>query len=254
MRDFTFKAYRLYLKAIQTAYKPVLRFDEYLRLAVKPASFAMIRHDVDRRPIKALRMAQLENQMGIRSTYYFRVKPHLFKPWIIRAIRRLGHEIGYHYETLSDARGDHASAVEQFRNNLKMLRLYAPINTIAMHGRPFSPYNNLDLWRGRKFRSQLIGNDDILGEIYLGIDYSDVAYICDTGRNWDQKRSNRRDFVNTNVNASLKNGVALLRAINNKRWQKIVLQVHPERWSENEIEYFLQYLNDSCINLVKKLL
>jgi hypothetical protein len=252
MRDFTFDAYRQYLESIQAAYKPVLRFDEYLRLAVKPACFAMIRHDVDRRPLKALRMAQLENQMGIRCTYYFRVKPHVFNPRIIRAIRRLGHEIGYHYETLSDTRGDHAAAAEGFRNNLKRLRLCAPINTIAMHGRPFSPYNNLDLWRSRKSRSQLIDHHDILGEIYLDIDYRDVAYICDTGRNWDQKRSNRRDLVNTNVNASLKNGVALLRAINNKRWQKIVFQVHPERWSENEIEYFLQYLNDSCINLVKK--
>jgi len=254
MRDFTFDAYRLYLDAIQATYTPVLRFDEYLRLGAKPASFALIRHDIDRRPLKALRMAQLENEMGVSSTYYFRAKSHVFKPWIIRAIKRLGHEIGYHYETLSDARGDHADAAERFRQNLKGMRSLSRIDTIAMHGRPFSPHNNLDLWRSPQSRSQLIANYDILGEIYLDIDYRDIAYICDTGRNWDQKRSNKRDLVNTNVRASLKNGVDLIHALKNKRWQKIVFQVHPERWSENETEYFIQYLNDTCVNLVKKLL
>jgi len=254
MKDFTFAAYRLYLKAIQSTYAPILRFNEYLRLGRKPASFAMIRHDIDRRPLKALRMAQVENEMGIRSTYYFRAKPHVFKPWIIRAIQRMGHEIGYHYETLSDTRGDHAAAAERFENNLKMLRLHARIDTIAMHGRPFSSHNNLDLWRNPKSRAQLNVNCDLLGEIYLDVDYSDVAYICDTGRNWDQKRSNRRDVVNSEVPASLRNGMALLRALKNRRWKKIVFQIHPERWSENEAEYFIQYLNDSCVNLVKKLL
>ena len=254
MKDFTFDAYRLYLKTMQSTYKHILRFDEYLRLGRKPVSFAMIRHDVDRRPLKALWMAQLENEMGIRSTYYFRVKPHVFKPSIIKAIKRLGHEIGYHYETLSDAMGDHASALKRFRQNLEMLRLYSRIDTISMHGRPFSSHNNLDLWRDPETRSQLIAECRILGEIYLDIDYHDIAYICDTGRNWDHKRSNKRDFVNTNVHASLKNGMDLLQALKNKRWQKIIFQIHPERWSENDSEYFIQYLNDTCVNLVKKML
>ena len=254
MRDFTFDAYCLYLKAIRAAYAPILRFDEYLRMGVKPASFAIIRHDVDRRPFKALRMAQMENKMGIRSTYYFRTKPHVFKPSVIRAVKRLGHEIGYHYETLSDAMGVQEAALRLFEKKLKRLRLHSRIDTIAMHGRPLSPFNNLDLWRDPQDHSKLQSNYNIMGEIYLAIDYKDIAYISDTGRNWDQKQSNKRDIVDTAVPVSLKSGMDLLQALKDKRWSKIIFQIHPERWSETVAEHFFQYMNDACINLIKKMI
>ena len=254
MKDFTLDTYRLYLETIQAGYSRILRFDEYLRLDQQPDSFAMIRHDVDRRPMRALRMAQLENELGVRSTYYFRTKLQVFKPTIIRAIRRLGHEIGYHYETLSDANGDHALGVKQFRQNLSRLRRYSPVNTISMHGRPLSPHNNLDLWHSPEDHEKLATDFDLLGEVYLDIDYSDIAYISDTGRNWDSKRYNQRDFVDTHVDVSLKNGKDLLQALKGRRWQKLVFQIHPERWSNTGSEYFFQYVNDTFVNLVKKLL
>lgn len=254
MRDFTFDAYRIYLKTIQTEYASILTFDEYLHMLSKPNSFAMIRHDVDRKPLMALRMAKIENKIGIRSTYYFRTKAHVFKPSVIRAVRRLGHEIGYHYETLSDSDGDHEIALRKFELNLNRMRLLSRIETISMHGRPLSPYNNLDLWRNERAISKLHHKFSILGEIYLDINYKDIAYISDTGRNWEQIKSNKRDVVNTNVTVSLKSGTNLLEALKSKRWSKIVLQIHPERWSENCFQYFYQLINDNCINLVKKML
>lgn len=66
----------------------------------KPHAFVLLRHDVDARPDNALRMARLEHSLGIRGTYYFRM-PHTFDPPIIKEIAALGHEIGYHYETLA---------------------------------------------------------------------------------------------------------------------------------------------------------
>ena len=63
----------------------------------------VLRHDIDRKPMNALRMAELEYELGIQSTYYFRF-PCTFKPEIIRKIRDLGHEVGYHYEVLSKAK------------------------------------------------------------------------------------------------------------------------------------------------------
>ena len=62
----------------------------------------VLRHDIDRRPENALRMAELEHESGIQSTYYFRV-PYTFKPDIIGKIHDLGHEIGHHYGVLSKA-------------------------------------------------------------------------------------------------------------------------------------------------------
>lgn len=252
MYDFTFDAYRLYLKAIQSAYHTILRFDEYLRLEAKPDSFAIIRHDVDRRPLKALRMAQVEHQLGIRSTYFFRTKAHVFKPWIIRAVKRLGHEIGYHYETLSDAGGDYSAAMQQFVVHLNRLRMYSPVNTVAMHGRPLSRFNNLDLWQVPETRTKLAHECRILGEVYLDVDYRDVAYICDTGRNWDTQRSNKRDHVESEVPVRLKDTMDLMEALSCRRWQKIIFQIHPERWAENALEYMFQIVSDAGVNLIKR--
>ncbi len=254
MMDFTFQAYSAYLEAIKNTYDRILRFDEYLTTEKKPASFALIRHDVDRHPLKALHMARLESEMGLHSTYYFRIKPHVFDPSIVRTIRRLGHEIGYHYETLSDANGDHSTALKQFEYHLSRMRKHSRINTISMHGRPLSSHNNLDLWRCPKVRSKLKKMYDISGEIYLDIDYRDIAYLSDTGRNWDQIRSNKRDRVKSDIQIRLKNGRELLTALQNKRWNKIVFQIHPERWAQTRAEHFVQFVKDTGINLIKSLL
>ncbi|WP_269849870.1 hypothetical protein [Methanosarcina horonobensis] len=74
-----------------------------------PERFVLLRHDVDRMPGRALATAQIEHELGIKATYYFRTSENVFKPDIIRQIRDMGHEIGYHYETLSEAKGDKKS-------------------------------------------------------------------------------------------------------------------------------------------------
>src|SRR5690606_27946736 len=137
-----------------------------------------------------------------RSTYYFRAKPNVFKPDIIRTILRYGHEIGYHYENLSDTNGDIKRALEDFEKNLLRFREITPITTISMHGRPLKPYDNRDLWRDPSRHALLKEQFGILGEIYLDIDYSDIAYISDTGRNWTADVANVRDKVHSNLNVS----------------------------------------------------
>jgi len=57
---------------------------------------------VDRKPENALKTARLEDEMGIKATYFFRTIPHTFKPEIIKEIAGMGHGIGYHYENLSE--------------------------------------------------------------------------------------------------------------------------------------------------------
>ena len=57
---------------------------------------------MDRLPGNSLKTALLENNFGIRATYFFRTIPQTFKPEIIKEIADLGHEIGYHYENLSE--------------------------------------------------------------------------------------------------------------------------------------------------------
>ncbi len=253
MKDFTFEAYRNYLVAIRKSYPHILRFDEYFRLNPKPRSFCLIRHDVDRKPHNALKMARLEHSLDIPATYCFRTKKHTFKPDIISTISSLGHEIAYHYESLSDAKGNMDEAIKDFQNNLSKLRKLAPISTISMHGRPFSPYDNKDIWKDGDNHQKLIDHYKILGEIYLDVDYSDIAYINDTGRNWRVRKANRRDQVNSNVLLDFSNGRSLLVYLNEQPHPKLVFQIHPERWSEQNFEYIVQYSKDKVINLLKTL-
>jgi hypothetical protein len=254
MIDFTLHAYRRYLLAISRAYPVILRFDEFFQLPVLPSAYCLIRHDVDRKPGHALAMAALELSLGIRSTYYFRVKQHTLKPKIIRRIHRMGHEIGYHYESLSDVKGDMDAALADFHRNLEKLRRIAPVRTVSMHGRPLSPVDDRDLWRDRIHRRFLKERLNILGEIYLDIDYQDILYVSDTGRNWTTNRANRRDRVKSDCAIDFPNGKVLIAYLSNQPHPRLVFQVHPERWATTVVDYGIQWLADGAINRIKAVL
>ena len=102
LRDFTLKKYEeLCLALLDSGYTPLTVYS-YLVLKGKRIKKVVLRHDIDRKCGNALRMAELEHESGIQSTYYFRF-PYTFKPDIIGKIHDLGHEVGYHYEVLSKA-------------------------------------------------------------------------------------------------------------------------------------------------------
>jgi hypothetical protein len=103
MRDFTLKKYKdLCLALLDSGYTPLTVYSYLGGQKKKNNKLVVLRHDIDRRPGNALQMAELEHELGIQSTYYFRF-PCTFKPEIIRKIQALGHEVGYHYEVLSKA-------------------------------------------------------------------------------------------------------------------------------------------------------
>jgi len=251
MKDFTLGAYKVYLKAIRASYSNILRFDEFFLANPKPETFCLLRHDVDRRPKRALQMAKVEEEMGIRSTYYFRAKPCAFNPEIIKGIAALGHEVGYHYECLSDANGDISRALEDFENNLERFREIVTIMTISMHGRPLKPFDNRDMWRRPNNHRLLLEKYDILGEVYLDIDYKDIAYINDTGRNWFSNKSNIRDQVESNVRQDFDKGEELYNYLTSNPDPRVVFQVHPERWSDHITGYYVSLLVDLIVNVGK---
>ena len=84
------------------------------------------------------------------------------------------------------------------------------VKTVSMHGRPINKYNNLSLWTHENHL--LIKNQlGILGEVYIDIDYSDIAYISDTGRNWKDLKFNKRDVVKSNVKINFESSDELLK-------------------------------------------
>jgi len=41
----------------------------------------IIRHDIDRKPERALKMAEIENDLGVKSTYFFTLAIQMQKRW-----------------------------------------------------------------------------------------------------------------------------------------------------------------------------
>jgi hypothetical protein len=67
--------------------------------------FLLLRHDIDVSPRYALQLAQLEYDLGVRSSYYVLLHSLYYNPaapphWdALRKIASLGFEVGLHYET-----------------------------------------------------------------------------------------------------------------------------------------------------------
>ncbi|MBI3819774.1 MAG: hypothetical protein HY286_13850 [Planctomycetes bacterium] len=70
----------------------------------RPERYLLIRHDVDITPWAALEMAELEASRATATSYYFRLHSNTYNLLTapvadaVRAILRLGHEVGLHYE------------------------------------------------------------------------------------------------------------------------------------------------------------
>jgi len=221
--DFTLQTYvQLCRTILESGYKIVTVCD-YLteRKNFLKDYVVLLRHDVDRKPSNALNMAQVEADLGITSTYYFRAKKHTFKPEIIKGIAQLGHEIGYHYECLSDMHGKMERAIRDFERNLNKFKEIVPLKTICMHGSPLSKWNNRDLWKKYDFR-----DFGIIGEPYLSLDYSRIAYVSDTGRTWNVDHFNVRDRVKSDR----------------------------ERWAISRAEWAWSFTSDCVANYIKILI
>lgn len=247
MRDFSLEAYKCLLTAISCGGIPVFGVADWLRN--KPASGIMLRHDVDRKPFNALRIAELEREFDIVSTYYFRITKSSFNKEIIERISSLGHEIGYHYEDLSLVKGNYDKAIKLFEKHLERIRAIAPVETIAMHGRPLSVYDNRDLWQKYNYK-----NYGIVGEAFVEVDYSDMYYFTDTGRSWNPGAANLRDKVDFALSENISTTDELIDFIRENNDKKIAIVSHPERWARNMFDYYSSLSFDLSVNVIKGLI
>ncbi len=245
--DFTLSMYEKLIDTAAGLNSPVVRFDRWLEGGKQ--SGIVLRHDVDRKPENAFEVAVLESKKGIESTYFFRTKKVSFNKEIINEISSMGHEIGYHYENLSDCKGNMLAAYDDFRKNLDRLRDTADIRTICMHGRPLSKWDNRDLWKEYSYTD--LG---ILGEPYLDIDFNEVSYFTDTGRTWHPRRFNRRDIVPIPDGFSGTSTLDLISFLKENHPERIMILAHPERWNSSFHGYFRQLIVDASVNTIKTIL
>lgn len=152
------------------------------------SNLVILRHDVDARPLNSLRFARIQAALAIAGTYYFRMVPQSWDEAIISEMVELGHEVGYHYETMDTCRGDVDKAYDEFCRHLEKFRKLTPVKTISMHGSPLSGFDNRDIWQ--KYDYKKLG---IIAEPYFDIDFNQLYYITDTGRRWNGHLYNVRD-------------------------------------------------------------
>ena len=255
--DFTIKSYINLLKGLISSGYKYETFSDYLEQSSERA--VILRHDVDLLPKNSLHFAQIQSELGIRGSYYFRAVPESWSENIIKEIKALGHEVGYHYENMDTCNGDVDKAWDDFRYHLDKLRKLVEVKTICMHGSPRSKFDNKEIWNKYDYRSL-----QIIGEPYYDVNFDEVFYLTDTGRRWDGWKTSVRDkvpqqdlwikqgltfhstqnIIDTFTTRSMKNGA--------KVPSKIMFTMHPQRWSEGGIPWLKELVLQNLKNQLKR--
>jgi hypothetical protein len=137
----------------------------------------ILRHDVDQHPRSALTMAAVEEELGIRSSWYFRWRTA--HPSVVSALRRSGFDVGLHYETLTRNALERGSAgpvddtlLERSRGDLRaeisaFANLFGPLRSVVPHGDSRIPeVHNADLLQGENcedYGIEFDGNEAMRG-------------------------------------------------------------------------------------------
>ena len=263
MMDFTFKKYSQIVSAIAKSDYTVLKIADYIKMDVLPEKFVIIRHDVDLDPHYQVRFAELENDIDIHTSYYFRHIDKVFIENVIDRIYKLGHEVGYHYEVFTKAGGDPVLATKLFREEQSVFAEKWQSQTVCPHGGSFvdntDGYSLLNMVRlipkllsGRKVFSDHVNfnlwvkhdfNDfGIIGDAYQSVDFSDILYLSDTGRSWSD-RYKRLDKVDSHVNPNfnIRSSDDIISIFRNGEVDKIYLLVHFEQWKDNFADWLGWY-------------
>lgn len=249
MKDFTFSIYKKLLRTLKENNYSFVTFEEF-QTKSKNSKVVVLRHDVDRYPNNASIMSGIENEFNVKATYNFRILPRIFKNEIVQDIVQKGHEMAYHYEDLTITKGNYQKAILHFQKQLQRIREFYPTKTICMHGSPMSRWDNRELWSKYDYRDY-----GIIAEPYFDVDYSEVFYLTDTGRAWNNESVIVRDKVKSGFNIqinSTKHMIELFRQ--GKMPDKIIINTHPHRWFDFGVGWTKELIMQNVKNVVKRLI
>lgn len=248
--DFTVIKYNQLVKSLIESGFSFQSFHDFLK--GEKSRPLILRHDVDLLPQNSLRFAQIQHELGIKGTYYFRAVPESWDEAIIKEIHALGHEVGYHYESLTTSKGNLEAAIKDFELNLGKLRKLVPVSTICMHGSPRSPYDSKDIWKKYDYR-----DFGIVGEPYFDVNFSEVLYLTDTGRRWDGDKVSVRDRVQSlkfKVQSFHRTKEIISSARQGILPPKIMFTFHPQRWTDKPLPWMKELVWQNMKNVVKRII
>lgn len=246
-KDFTLETYGYLLKsALDAGYEgvPIMDFAETAENCL------FLRQDVDKKPRNSVNVAAIQANLGCKGTYYFRAVQESLDEEAILRIAGMGHEIGYHYEDLATASGNMDKAWDSFQRNLEQFRKWYPVKTISMHGSPLSRWDNRKLWE--KFDYKSLG---ITCEPYMDMDFREVFYLTDTGGRWNDSSVSRRDLVDQAFDIQVSSSFDLIEKFRNRELPgKIMQTIHPQRWTNDSVEWYREKITQEIKNVGKRLL
>ena len=249
-QDYTFQIYGALLDAIlEAGYQPCPYLD-FLEQGSQMNKAFVLRHDVDRLPMNALTMAKIQTEKGIRATYYWRIVEESYDEKAIREVVAMGHELGFHYEDLTLAKGDVNKAIALFEKHLDKFRQFYPVKTICMHGSPFTKWDNREIWKNYRYQDY-----GIIGEPYFDTDFEEVFYVTDTGRKWNNESVSVRDRVNSGFDIPVRSTFDMIEKLKSQQMPKLMMHnVHPHRWSGSQAAWLKELVGQNAKNIIKALL
>ena len=176
-RDFTLEHYREILQRITATHK-TLSFAQAVPLGsdlLTHEPFVIMRHDVEFSVDDALRLARLDHQAGVRSSFFLQLGSdyNIFEPEAaaqVQEILDLGHDIGLHYDInlLEQSSTDPAALA---RRMIDLMESFWSTRTVAV-----SPH--MPMRSGR--RLEIPGVVDAYDPLF----FTKLKYISDSTQVW----------------------------------------------------------------------
>lgn len=174
--DFTYQAYSALLSTLK---KQGYHFTNYHQYAAHPRC-VILRHDIDNSLSQAVRLAELEAEAGVQSTWFVLLRADFYNlasaasQRSLRRIMELGHEIGLHFDEV--AYGRVLTEEECIENIIKECGLLSAlldtrVSSVSMH-RPSKATLEADL--------QIPGIVNSYGQTF----FHDFKYLSDSRRRW----------------------------------------------------------------------
>lgn len=226
--EFTFDAYKTLINlSLENGYKicSYENVDDHDRNII-------LRHDIDFSPNKALEIAKIEHEIGVKSTYFVLLSTEFYNVFsnessgIFTEILGMGHQIGLHFDEQRYKTNSIEETKEHVYYEAEILgrALNTQINVVSMH-------------RPSKFTLEASIELDGLINSYSHKYFKDMKYISDSRMYW------REDPMTT--------------VLNNQN-NKIHILTHPFWYSDkvesvqDKLSKFLNEANTYRYNLIDK--
>ena len=174
--EFTYKSYQKFLHELKQSGYAFCGYHDWQ----KEPRCVILRHDIDNSLSQAVRLAEVEAEAGISSTWFVLLRTDFYNVASrtgqeqLRRILELGHEIGLHFDEVAYGReltAEEAVAAIQKECSILATLLDTAITTVSMH-RPSKNTLEADL--------QIAGIINSYGKTF----FHDFKYISDSRCNW----------------------------------------------------------------------